>query len=177
MLIFTIFPEVAARRTIQSIYLRYEKMIYRIARSAIDDPNLVEDAVQEIWLQATMSRDNIMRLEASQIRGYLSVLAKNVCVDMRNKKDIAEELPEDWDKPDLSMNVDIVKAVTRVIRNMPVQYRDILERKFVLGYSNREIARSLGMKESTVASRVMRGRSLLAEILREEGFNESGLDI
>lgn len=152
-------------------------MIYRIARSAIDDPNLVEDAVQEIWLQAAMSWDNIMRLEASQIRGYLSVLAKNVCVDMRNNKDIAEELPENWDKPDLSMNVDIVKAVTRVIRNMPVQYRDILERKFVLGYSNREIARSLGMKESTVASRVMRGRSLLAEILREEGFNESGLEI
>lgn len=152
-------------------------MIYRIARSAIQNPNLVEDAVQEIWLQAAMSWDNIMRLEASQIRGYLSVLAKNVCVDLRNKKDIAEELPEDWDKPDLSMNVDIVKAVTRVIRNMPVQYRDILERKFVLGYSNREIARSLGMKESTVASRVMRGRSLLAEILREEGFNESGLDI
>ena len=46
----------------------------------------------------------------------------------------------------------------------------MLELKCVEEESNREIARRLGLKESTVATRVLRGRTLLAEALEKEGY-------
>ena len=36
--------------------------------------------------------------------------------------------------------------------------------------TNKEIARRLGMNESTVAARVLRGRALLRERLEKEGY-------
>lgn len=58
-----------------------------------------------------------------------------------------------------------------LIRSLPEDYRRILELKLVEEQSNREIARRLGMNESTVASRVMRGRAMLKERLEEEGYH------
>lgn len=159
------------------IYSAYESMMYQVALSVLHDPALAEDAVQESWLRVAASFYRIMELDGTSIKGYLNILVKNVCVDMNDKETIGEELPEDWDTPDASAFLDVLDMVTELIRGMPVQYREILERKYILGYSNREIARSLGLNESTVASRAMRGRILLADILRKEGFNESGLDI
>ena len=49
-------------------------------------------------------------------------------------------------------------------------YRRGLELKLVEELSNREIARCLRIRESTVSSRVMRGRAMLQKRLREEGF-------
>ena len=45
----------------------------------------------------------------------------------------------------------------------------MLELKCVEEQTNREIARRLGLNESTVATRVMRGRALLRQKLEEEG--------
>ena len=44
------------------------------------------------------------------------------------------------------------------------------ELKLVEEQTNREIARRLGMNESTVAVRVMRGRTMLKERLEKEGY-------
>ena len=57
-----------------------------------------------------------------------------------------------------------------LIRALPEGYRRVLELKCVEEESNREIARRLGLKESTVATRILRGRALLAEALEKEGY-------
>ena len=53
---------------------------------------------------------------------------------------------------------------------LPESYRRVLELKCVEEESNREIARRLGLKESTVATRVLRGRTMLAAALEKEGY-------
>ena len=42
--------------------------------------------------------------------------------------------------------------------------------KCVEEQTNREIARRLGIKESTVAVRILRGRTMLRERLEKEGY-------
>ena len=162
-----------------ALYAEYETMVYQVALAVLADPALVEDAVQESWLRVAISFYRIRKLNADSVKGYLSSLVKNVCLDMNGKKNeiVEEALPEDWHAPDPSRYTDVLDLVTERIREMPVQYREILERKYILGYTNREIAHALKINESTVASRVMRGRALLADMLRKEGFNEAGLDI
>ena len=57
-----------------------------------------------------------------------------------------------------------------LIRALPEGYRRVLELKCVEEWSNREIARRLGIKESTVAVRILRGRAMLKERLEKEGY-------
>jgi RNA polymerase sigma-70 factor (ECF subfamily) len=54
---------------------------------------------------------------------------------------------------------------------MPEKYRQVLELKFVLEYSNQEIASLLRMNPATVATYIFRGRNILATRLEQEGYH------
>ena len=95
---------------------------------------------------------------------------KNVAVDMLRKERREEALPEDWDPPAPETGETDYRYLVSLIRALPESYRRVLERKCVEEESNREIARRLGLKESTVATRVLRGRTMLAAALEKEGY-------
>ena len=60
--------------------------------------------------------------------------------------------------------------IVAIIRSMPENYRTLFEMKFVLEYSNIEIAKALGITEDAVAARIYRGRKKLLKLLEKEGF-------
>ena len=78
--------------------------------------------------------------------------------------------PEDWDPPAREDGQEEYRYLISLIRSLPENYRRVLELKCVEEQTNREIARRLGMNESTVAVRVMRGRTMLKERLEKEGY-------
>ena len=94
---------------------------------------------------------------------------KNVAVDMLRKERREEALPEDWDPPAPETGETDYRYLVSLIRALPESYRRVLELKCMEEESNREIARRLGLKESTVATRVLRGRTMLAAALEKEG--------
>ena len=57
-----------------------------------------------------------------------------------------------------------------IIRAMPETYRAALEMRFVLEMTHKEISKALGISETAAANRVSRGRKLLIEKLKEEGY-------
>ena len=57
-----------------------------------------------------------------------------------------------------------------LILALPEAYRRVLELKFVEEESNQEIAKRLGLKESTVSTRIHRGRKLLLDAMEREGY-------
>lgn len=57
-----------------------------------------------------------------------------------------------------------------LVRALPEGYRRVLELKLVEEQSNQEIARRLGLNESTVATRIQRGKAMLRERLKKEGY-------
>lgn len=78
--------------------------------------------------------------------------------------------PEDWDPPAPEDRQDEYDYLVSLIRALPEGYRRILELKCVEEQTNKEIARRLNINESTVASRVMRGRAMLRSQLKKEGY-------
>ena len=69
-----------------------------------------------------------------------------------------------------SVDVSDYVGLVDLFAKLPDTYRQVLEMKSILGYTNREIAAHLGIAESAVSTRVSRGRRLLKEILDKEGF-------
>ena len=84
-------------------------------------------------------------------------------------------LPEDWDPPAQETGGDGYQYLVSLVRELPESYRRVLELKLVEELSNREIAKHLRIRESTVSSRVMRGRAMLQKRLREEEFHGASL--
>lgn len=109
-------------------------------------------------------------LSWSQAGGYVATVAKNAALDILRTERQTEPFPEDWDPPAQNEHQEEYAYLISLIRALPESYRRILELKCVQELSNREIARRLKLKESTVASRVMRGRTMLRKCLEKEGY-------
>ena len=54
---------------------------------------------------------------------------------------------------------------------LPPTYRAALEMRFLLGYSNKEIAQRLSLTQTAVNTRIARGRELLKKLAEEEGIH------
>ena len=139
----------------------YEKKLYAVAVRVLGDRTAAEDAVQQTWLQLIRRWDRVSGLAWSETEGYLVTAVKNAAVDML-RKERWEEAPETGETD--------YRYLVSLIRALPESYRRVLELKCVEEESNREIARRLGLKESTVATRVLRGRTMLAAALEKEGY-------
>ena len=98
---------------------------------------------------------------------------KHAAVDILRQEGRSEPLDEDWDAiaPEDVEQESAYRHLVALIRAMPEQYREVLELKFVLERSNREIAEALGLTEGTVGVRIQRGRALLIRRLEQEGYS------
>lgn len=148
----------------------YEKKLYAVALRILGDPAQAEDAVQQTWLRVLEHWERVSALPWTEMEGYIVTVAKNAALDTVRARRRTAALPEDWDPPAPETGETEYRRLVALVRALPEGYRLVLELKFVEERTNREIARLLGMNESTVATRVQRGRSMLMEELEKEGY-------
>lgn len=159
------------QRRFTRLFEAHEKKIYAVVLRILGDRDRAEDAAQQTWLQLLRRWDRVSALPWEETEGYMVTAAKNCAVDILRTERKAVPFPKDWDPPAREEQEDEYAYLVSLIRSLPEGYRRILELKLVEEQSNREIARRLGMNESTVASRVLRGRTMLKERLEEEGYH------
>ena len=138
------------------LYEAHEKRLYAVALKVLRDPTRAEDAAQQTWLQVLRNWERINALDWDSAAKYLVVAARNAALDMLKKERWNTSMPEDWDPP--------------APEDGQGEYQR-LELKFVEEETNQEIARRLGLKESTVSTKVQRGRRLLLDAMEQEGYS------
>ena len=158
------------QRRVTRLFEAHEKKIYAVALRILGDPDRAEDAAQQTWLQLIKNWDRVSALPWRETEGYVVTVAKNCALDILRAERKTAAFPEDWDPPAQEERQEEYDYLVSLIRSLPENYRRILELKCVEEQTNKEIARRLGMNESTVAVRVMRGRALLKERLEKEGY-------
>ena len=158
------------QRRFTRLYGAYEKKVYLAALRVLNDPAWAEDAAQQTWFQLLRNWERVSALPWEETEGYVVTVAKNAALDILRAEQRTVSFPEDWDPPAREEHQEEYDYLISLIRALPENYRRILELKCVEEQSNREIARRLRLKESTVSSRVMRGRAMLRECLEKEGY-------
>ncbi|MBQ9853405.1 MAG: RNA polymerase sigma factor [Ruminiclostridium sp.] len=149
-------------------YHKYKTDLYRYALSLLQDQTLAEEAVQEGWMKCVKNAGVFFQIPPEKRKAWMVVLVKNVCLDIRRKESRHQPLDPDWDMEAPAQGEPL--GILDTIRAMPDQYRTILELKFVLEWKDKEIARHLGLPLTTVTTRISRGRKLLQDALRKEGY-------
>ena len=160
----------ADQRRFSRLYEVYEKTVYAVALRVLGDPTRAEDAAQQTWFQLLRRWERVSALPWDETEGYVVTAAKNCALDILRTERRTVAFPEDWDPPAREEREEEYGYLVSLIRALPEGYRRILELKLVEEQTNKEIARRLGINESTVASRVMRGRNMLKAQLEKEGY-------
>ena len=148
----------------------HDRMMRMALRFFPKDQKAAEDAVHESFLKIIENFPKISEISWEELGPYVVTIVKNVSLNML-KKQKRLVLTDDWaafegaEEPS-----DGFGRLVALIRAMPETYRAVLEMRFVLEMEYREIAKVLGISESAVANRVSRGRKLLMEKLKKEGY-------
>jgi RNA polymerase sigma-70 factor (ECF subfamily) len=147
--------------------------MYRLALGLTSSPELAEETVQEAGVKIMQWLDRLREFPPDELDKWLYVLVKNTALNLlrREKKYIlTDEMPDEpiYDNVESQSSYNTLKSL---IRSMPEGMRELLEMRFVLEYTNKEIAEYLGISENAVAARIHRARAKLIEVLRKEGYD------
>lgn len=149
-------------------YESHHTDLHRYALFLVKDPHQAEDVIQTAWLQCVRYAERFFALPKDKRLPWMVTIVKNTALSHLRTLGRTVPLAEDWDPP--APEVGDPGGIVKIIRAMPEQYRTILELKFVWELEEKEIARQTGLTVSAVSTRVYRGRKLLQQALRKEGY-------
>lgn len=160
----------ADRQRFASIYEQHHAKMERIAIHILKDQSSAEDAVQNAFVQIIRNFEKIDQIPSEDLLYWIISIVKNECyMILRKQKRVV--LVDDWSPfAERVAGVSDYAALVELFSDLPDTYRQVLEMKVLLGYTDQEISAHLGITETAVSTRASRGRQLLRDILDKEGF-------
>jgi RNA polymerase sigma-70 factor (ECF subfamily) len=168
------------------IMRRYNRLMFRSARSILKNDDDTQDAVQEAYLSAWRALRSfrsdaklstwLVRIAVNEALGRLRrqgpaarVIPLTASTDFNDESPEMQmqanpdEQPEQW-----AMRAQVRQQIEARIDTLPDQYRTVFMLRGVEELSVEEVATALNIPEATVRSRFFRARSLLREGLSRD---------
>ncbi len=158
------------RERFTRLYNQTQRRLQRLAARLLGPGPRAEDAVHDTFIKLIQNYGQLRSRSDGQLERWLTVVVKNTALDTLRKEGREEELETQVWEPAVPPDVGEFEALTALIRSMPEDYRRVLELRFLAEWSLQDIAGELGLTEGAVKSRVFRGRKLLIDALRREGY-------
>lgn len=156
------------------LYKQYCDGMFCVAMRFLKNVDDAEDVTQESFIKAFQKID--------QFKGdvtfgaWLKRIVINKSIDfLKSKRQRMVELDEsfmsiavddDW-TVDSSINIEEVKLA---IENLPEKYKYVVMMFLMEGFDHNEISQVLGLTTSNCRTRLLRGKGLLKELLKNKGY-------
>jgi RNA polymerase sigma-70 factor (ECF subfamily) len=164
---------------------RYNRRLYRVARSVLRDDTEAEDALQDAYLQAYRGLPGFR--SQSSLATWLTRIVVNAALAHRRKawrlaevielsgdptmdeKPSPTHAPQESDHPErAALRAQTRRLVEAKIDGLPESFRTVFMLRALEELSVEETSEALGIPEATVRSRYFRARSMLREALASE---------
>ena len=152
------------------IYRANSRRMSKLASQILGPGPKAEDAVHDAFLKFIQHFDELRDRPEDCVAAWLAVVVKNTALDMLRKNRHETALEDVSWEADVPADQGEFHALVAIIRGMPEDYRRVLELRFVAEWSVAEIAQAMGLGENTVKTRIFRGRKMLMDRLRKEGY-------
>jgi RNA polymerase sigma factor (sigma-70 family) len=150
-------------------YYTHSQELERYARSMVNDRELSEDLVQDVYVKMwlyLMRKGDIL-----SVRGFLYHVLNNLIVDRyrKHKTWSLDSLLEQGYEPraddtERLMNIFDGKIVFSLIDQLPSTYQEVLRMKYANHLTYGEISRLTGQQRNTIAVQVHRGLEKLKQL-------------
>ena len=153
---------------IETLMRKHGNEVLRTAYSYVKDKFTAEDIFQEVFIKVYKNLENfrdesdiktwIIRITINTAKDYLkSAYSRKVVPMMEFKED---QLVSDNDFEEIE-NRDRDEQVKKTVMSLPEQYREVLLCVYYHDMSVADTAKSLGIAEGTVKSRLSRARDMM----------------
>ena len=149
------------RREFAVIYEQHHARLENAAMRILKNQTDAEDAVQNAFMQVIRHFEKISEISCKDLPFWLISIVKNeALIILRKKKKVVESGVS---------GITEYEELVDLFARLPDTYRAVLEMKYLLGYSYKEISIRLGISETVVNTRASRGRALLRKYMEQEG--------
>ena len=152
------------------LYQRNQRQLHRLAVRFLGPGRRAEDIVHHTFIKLIQNYSQLRSRSDGQLERWMMAVARNASLDVLRKEGRETELEAQAWEPAVPADQGEFEALVALIRSMPEDYRRVLELRFLAEWSLADIARELGLTEGAVKSRIFRGRKVLIDTLRKEGY-------
>ena len=177
--------------------LRYtQHQFYKRGKQHLYSSEQIEDLVSDCFVKIAENIEHFNEMEEEERLKWSTAVLRNTIADFfKHEKykepytavfsqdhalHTEEEKLQSWEYAEMMMargskqddvwNTILDKRLKALLSELPLKQRDLLEKRYILGYTNRQIAEMYQISESTIATRLQRSREYLKKILVKEGF-------
>ena len=152
-------------RDIREVVIKYSDMLYKICLVILCNEHDVQDAIQDTFCRYLEKKPDFRNEEHE--KAWLIKVATNICRDLirfrvRHPKVSIDEMENILAAPEQ-------RETLKELLELPIKNKTVIYLHYVEGYSIKEIADILGITESAVKSRLLRGRKQMRDMVRMEG--------
>lgn len=158
-----------------AVFMKHEQLIRMLALSMSPLSDLVDDVVQEVFLELITKADRWDLSEPDKARNLVAVITRQVSARLwtKRRKDlpstlakVADQLTRQTETPDELTCPENVQRLTACIDLLPDRLRTIIRGYYYEGKSSRLLAEQLGISEDLVRRNLSRGREKLRELVK-----------
>lgn len=158
-------------RKIEKLYEKYNRLMYVVVYNILKNHEDSEDVVIESWEKIIRHLDKIGEIDCQETKSFIVIITERTAIDFyrkRKKRDNIRVLTDEYEMSPYFVTKD--KALDnielhQIMENIPKKYSEVLILYYVNGFSGKEIADLLGIKEAAVMARLSRGRKHLRKEL------------
>lgn len=162
------------------IYEEFQNLMFYTAKKYINDQMTCEDIVQECIVKLIQKIDVIRGKERCILAGYIVSIIRNVSINylksegVRQKHSVGfdEETMDQLPSPELSIEEILLakeksSLISIAMEQLSVTERLLLEGKYILEYSDDELAKQLNCKSGSIRMKLTRARRHALSILSQ----------
>lgn len=169
------------------IYQRYKETVFYIINQQINNSSVSEDLTHDLFVKLLRISDQVDISDEHQLKSFLTVMAKNIVIDYQRKKkkyriadtesdEIFDSLPEQSEASPLDVVIrrENYHKLLACIEKLGEKNKSIFRLKYILEYSNAEIARLLNMSSTKeVSAKLYREKKMLMKMMGEDPNDEN----
>lgn len=158
------------REALRYLYLRYCDNVYGYVCSIVRDPGEAEDLTQHVFLKLITV---IVKYDDCGVpfSGWLLRMARNAALDhLRRRRTTPAEEPRAGFAYDEERERERVKDLRAALQTLPIEQREVVVMRHLVGLTPPEIAQRLGRSESSIHGLHHRGRRTLQKELARRGW-------
>ncbi|WP_350344785.1 RNA polymerase sigma factor [Proteinivorax tanatarense] len=140
------------RMVLDTLYLQYSKELRSYAKN-LSGVSEAEDLVQETFIKAMANLDVLKTIPENKKRAWLYQVLKNSFID-RKRKDKSNVSLETCHEPSYEEDIFSKLEVQQLMSHLSPELQDIVFKKYWMGMTSVEIAKSLSIPPGTVRYRL-----------------------
>lgn len=157
--------------SIESVIQRYKGTVYSIALNYTNNRADADDIFQEVFLAYYKGKPEFN--DEEHRKAWLIRTTINCSLRVVDSTYHRRVVPMDeMEEGSFEFQTKEENAVYLAMQALPEKYRLVLHLFYFEDMSIKMICDTLGLKESAVKVQLMRGREMMREKLKEEGYNE-----